>query len=79
MITCLFFVASSTVVASAPISSASYFKDVGPRELAIETVCPGLTNFDARQVPILPEPIIPIFITQYFNNVAQSISHPSSF
>src|SRR5882762_6111959 len=68
MISFLFFVASSIVAAPAPISPASCFKDAGPRELAIETVCPSLTNFDARQIPISPEPIIPIFITQYFNN-----------
>src|SRR5260221_7332112 len=69
MITFLFFVASATVAASAPISPASCFKDTGPRELAIETVCPSLTNFEARHVPISPEPMIPIFITHYFNNV----------
>ncbi len=66
MTTSLFFTASSSVTAIAPCVQETFIKEAGPRELAIETLWPSLTNFDARQLPISPEPTMPIFILKQY-------------
>src|SRR6185312_17457911 len=48
--------------AVAPISSAKALTPSGPLEFATRTSCPAALNLRARVPPILPVPMIPIFI-----------------
>src|SRR5215213_1198674 len=59
--------ACSTVAAVAPISAESAANEVGPRELAIDTWCPSAVRCRARVLPMLPEPMIPMFMYIFFS------------
>src|SRR5581483_6260948 len=55
--------ACSAVTAVAPVSAANPASDAGPREFAITTSWPTSRKRRARVPPILPAPIMPIFIS----------------
>src|SRR4051794_15201185 len=54
--------ASATVTAFAPVSAARSASVSGPRELATATSCPSAFRRRVRVPPILPAPMMPIFM-----------------
>src|SRR5690349_668274 len=70
--------ASSTGTAVAPVSSASAVSVWGPRELATETSCPRAVSRRVRLPPMLPAPMMPIFMRDPFTVDAHACFYPST-
>src|SRR4029450_5041649 len=60
--------ACSTVTGVAPVSAAKSASVSGPLEFATKTLCPSLVKRRVSVPPMLPAPIIPIFISVFLFN-----------